>query len=136
MKMDQLISDEEFMTQRSLLASRLAELEGQEIEHAVNADAVLKNIDRICAPMTDLRAAWESVSVEFQRRFQQIALPSGYVFGRVGTAQRGRLFSFLATSNTSKASVVPQMGLCWNQLATEVDLFAAIFREASECATG
>jgi DNA invertase Pin-like site-specific DNA recombinase len=131
MKIDQLISDEEFMAQRSVLASRLAELEGQEIEHAVNADEVLKNIDRICAPMTDLKAAWESVSVEFQRRFQQIALPSGYVFGRVGTAQRGRLFSFLATSSTSYASLVPLTGVCWNQLANEIEAFAALFSESS-----
>ena len=131
MKMDQLISDEEFMAQRSALALRLAEHEGQEVEHAVNADAVLGNIDRICAPMMDLRAAWESVSVEFQRRFQQIALPSGYVFGSVGTAQRGRLFSFLATSNTSKASLVPLTGVCWNQLANEIEMFAALFSESS-----
>lgn len=131
MKMDQLISDEEFMTQRSLLTSRLAELQWQETEHTVNADAVLGNIDRICAPMTDLRVAWESVSVEFQRRFQQLMLPSGYVFGRVGTAQRGRLFSFLATSNTSNASLVPLTGACWNQLAGEIEAFATLFGESS-----
>lgn len=129
MKMDQLISDEEFMAQRSALALLLAELEGQEVEHAVNADAVLGNIDRICAPMMDLRTAWETVSVEFQRRFQQIALPSGYVFGSVGTAQRGRLFSFLATSSTSNASLVPLTGVSWNQLAEEIQNFADVFRE-------
>jgi site-specific DNA recombinase len=132
MKMDQLISDDEFMAQRSLLSARLNELEAQEAEDAVDADAVLGNIDRICEPLRDLRSAWQSVPVEFQRRFQLIALPVGYVFGSVGTAQRGRLFSLLATSGTSKSTLVPLTGLCWNQLANEIEAFAAIFRETSE----
>jgi hypothetical protein len=132
MKMDQLISDDEFVTQRSLLNSRLNELEAQEAEHAVNADAVLGNIDLICAPIRDLGAAWQSLPVEFQRRFQLIALPAGYVYGRVGTAQRGRFFSILAPSGTSKSTLVPLAGLYWNQLADEVEAFAAIFRETSQ----
>jgi site-specific DNA recombinase len=136
MKMDQLINDEEFIAQRSLLASRLVELEAHEEEQAPDAGAVLEKIDDICAPIMDLASAWERIPVEFQRRFQLLILPDGYVFGRVGTAPRGRLLSFFRGSDTAKLTMVPQMGLCWNQLATEVDLFAAIFREASECATG
>ena len=134
MKMDQLITDEEFVAQRSLLTTRLAELEAQDVEHAVNADAVLGNIDRICAPLANLGAAWESLAVEFQRRFQLIALPKGYVFGRVGTAERGRLFSLFATSNTANSHLVPLTGLHWNQLADEIKAFAAIFRETYEIA--
>lgn len=132
MKMDQLISDEEFVGQRSLLASRLAELEAQEIEHAVDTDSVLGNIDQICEPLMDLGAAWKIVPVEFRRRFQLLALPGGYVFGSVGTAQRGRLFSLLAPSDTSKSTLVPLAGQSWNQLAEEIEAFAAIFREVPQ----
>jgi site-specific DNA recombinase len=106
MKMDQLITDEEFAGQRSLLASRIAELEAQGAEHAVDADAVLGNIDRICAPLMDLGAAWKVVPAEFQRRFQLLALPGGYVFGSIGTAQRGRLISLFAPSEASKSTLV------------------------------
>jgi len=127
MKMDQLITDGEFISQRSLLITRLTELEAQDVVHIASADAVLGNIDRICAPLMDLGAAWESLAVEFQRRFQLLTLPNGYVFGRVGTAERGRLFSLLATSNTSKSSVVPLTGLYWNQLADEIAAFASVF---------
>ncbi len=127
MKMDGLITDDEFVAQRSLLMTRRAELEAQEVEHAANAEAVLGNIDRICAPLMDLRATWERFTVEFQRRFQLLTLPKGYVFGRVGTAERGRLFSLLATSSTSKSTLVPLTGLCWNQLAEEIEAFAALF---------
>gem|GEM_PF-699991 len=110
MKMDQLITDEEFVAQRSILVSRQAGLEAQEAEHVVDSDAVLGNIDRICAPLMDLGTAWESVSVEFQRRFQRLALPSGYVFGSVGTAPKGRLFSLLMQPDTSKSTRVPPPG--------------------------
>jgi site-specific DNA recombinase len=127
MKMDQFVNDEEFVAQRAVLLARLAELEGQENDHPANADTVIENIDRICAPLMDLSAAWERVPVENQRRFQLIALPTGYVFGRVGTAQRGRLFTLLATSGTSKSNWVPLTGLCWNQLANEVEMFANMF---------
>jgi site-specific DNA recombinase len=132
MKMDQLITDKEFVAQRALLVTRLTELEAQEVEHTANADAVLGNIDRICAPLMHLGTTWQSLAVEFQRRFQLIALPTGYVCGSVGTAEKGRLFSLLATSNTSKSHLVRLTGLYWNQLAEEVAAFASLFCEASE----
>jgi len=131
MKMDQLISDDEFLAQRSLLNSRLNELEAQEADHAINADAVLGNIDLICAPIRNLGAAWQSLPVEFQRRFQLMALPAGYVFGRVETAQRGRFFSLLARSGTSKSTLVPPVCDSWNQLAFEIQSLAVVFRESS-----
>ena len=136
MKMDQFLTDEEFVAQRSQLMTQLAELEAQDLDCAANADAVLGEIDRICAPLTDLANTWRGLAVEFQRRFQLLVLPQGYVFGNVGTAQKGRLFSLLATSHTAKSSFVPLTGLCWNQLAEEIDAFAAIFRETSESGMG
>jgi len=131
MKMDQLISDEEFMTQRTLLGPRLSELEAHEQGGAAKTEAVLENLERIAAPVANLDQAWISVPVEFQRRFQQLMLPCGYVFGSVGTAQRGRILSFFRHSDPVNAVMVPQMGAGWNQLADEIEAFAAIFREAS-----
>jgi hypothetical protein len=131
MKMNQLLSDEEFMTQRTLLETRLFELETQEQGGAAKTEAVLDNLERIAAPLANLDQAWISVPVEFQRRFQQLMLPSGYAFGNIGTAQRGRILSFFRNSNPVNAVMVPQMGSGWNQLADEIEAFAAIFREAS-----
>ncbi len=131
MKINQLITDEEFTGQRSTLASRLGELEGQQDERAVDADAVIGNIDRICAPLMDLGTAWQSAAVDFQRRFQLLALPVGYMFGRVGTAQRGRLFSLLGPSVGSNSTLVALTGQSWNQLANEIKTFEEIFRECS-----
>lgn len=132
MKMDQLITDEEFIAQRSILTSRLGELEAQQIERSVDADAVLGNLERICTPLMDMGAAWESVAVEFQRRFQLLMLPGGYVFGRVGTAQRGRLLSLFVQSTIRQSTWVPPTGLSWNQLAEEIAALATIFQEVPQ----
>lgn len=132
MKMDQLVTDDEFLAQRAILMSRLGELEAQQIERSVDVDAVLGNIKRICAPLMDLGSAWESVTVEFQRRFQLLMLPDGYVFGRVGTAQRGRFLSLLGQYCTPQSTSVPLTGQSWNQLAEEVAALDAIFRESSQ----
>jgi DNA invertase Pin-like site-specific DNA recombinase len=132
MKMDQLISDEEFATARTNLISRLAELNVQEIKEYTGSHEVLSNIDRICLPLKDLGTVWQSLPVELQRRFQMMVLPTGYVFGRVRTAPRGRLFSLLTSSGTPKSSLVPPTGLCWNQLAEEIEAFATIFGETSD----
>jgi site-specific DNA recombinase len=137
MRMEQLVNDEEFVAQRAVLSTRLAEIDPRKEDSRVaNAEAVLNSLDRICAPLMDLRAWWNRMPVENQRRFQLIALPAGYVFGRVGTAPRGRLFSLLATLSTTKSHGVPPVGLCWNQLAIEVESMVNIFGVASASTRG
>lgn len=96
---------------------------------AVDAEAMLGNIDLICAPLKNLASAWQSMPVEFQRRFQLMALPHGYVFGSVRTAPKGRLFSLLMPSSTSKSNWVPHAGQSWNQLVNDIRQFADMFRE-------
>jgi DNA invertase Pin-like site-specific DNA recombinase len=131
MKMDQLVSDEEFMAQRSILATRLGELESEQAERAIDADSVAASIDAIAAPLMHLDQTWDTVPIEFQRRFQQLLLPVGYAFGSVRTAQKGHLLAFFRGSQPIESHVVPQMGQSWNQLADAIDAFAAIFRETS-----
>ena len=132
MKMEQMITDEEFAAQRSLLAMRLSKLDAGDEDNQANLEDVLNEIDAICEPLTALGSAWENIAIDLQRRFQQIMLPAGYVIGRIGTAQKGRLFTFLDDFNTPKSSLVPPVGLSWNQLAEEIQAFAAIFRESSQ----
>lgn len=136
MKMEQLISDQEFMAQRTVLMSRVQELDAQEVEDPAEPDSVLHEIDEICAQLMDLGSAWTSVSTEMKRRFQLLALPSGFVVGRVATAQRGRLFEVLTGLSTSKTHLVPPTGQSWNQFANEVEAFAAIFRDVPQAIQG
>jgi DNA invertase Pin-like site-specific DNA recombinase len=130
MKMEQLITDDEFRAQRLLLAGSLVELEGDTSKSETKPESVLNDLDTICAPLMRLADAWERVPINFQRRFQHITLPAGYVFGRVGTAPKGRLLSFIESSETTYTSGVPPIGESWNQLAEEIKAFAMIFRES------
>lgn len=127
MKMELLITDEEFLAQRSLLVVRLSELDADCSDVQVNTEDVLNEIDTICEPLMALGSAWGNIRPDLQRRFQQIMLPAGYVVGRIGTAQKGRLLTFLEASDPSKSSLVPLMGQSWNQLVNEIKALAEIF---------
>ena len=130
MKMEQLITDEEFRTQRLLLAGRLAELEGGTSESGAKPESVLNDLDTICGPLMHLADTWEAIPTNFKRRFQHITLPAGYVFGSVGTAQKGRLLSFIESPLPVDTNGVPPVGESWNQLAEELRAFAMILGES------
>jgi len=131
MKMDQLITDQEFVAQRSLLTVRMSELDVSSPEDEPKPQDILKDIEILSGPLIDLGSAWDNMATDFKRRFQHIALPAGYVFGRIGTAQKGRLFSFLEAFDTSKTGLVPLAGQSWNQLAEEISEFAILFGEST-----
>jgi len=131
MKMEQLISDDEFRAQRLLLSNRLAESGGTPRSEA-KPETLLNDLDVISAPLMQLAQAWDGVQADFRLRFQRMVLPAGYAFGRIGTAQTGRLLSFIESSDTTNTNGVPLIGQSWNQLAEEIKAFAAIFREASQ----
>lgn len=132
MKMDQLISDEEFLAQRSILTGRLSALESQGACNAMSPEHAEATLDIITKPALDLGGLWQASSAQTRRRFQQWAFPAGYVYGGIGTAQKGRLFSLFSTSAGSDTSLVHPAGYSWNQLAKEIVEFAAILEESTK----
>lgn len=131
MMIDQLITEREFLVQREILASQMSDAWTGSADDNVEPETVLNSLDAICLPLMDLGGTWDRIRTDLKRRFQQIALPSGYVLGRIGTARKGHLFSLLETFEAPGASLVPLAGQTWNQLAREIQAFAAIFRDAS-----
>jgi DNA invertase Pin-like site-specific DNA recombinase len=129
MKMDRLITDDEFIAQRSSLTARLSQIEVHDAVQTIDGDAIVKNMDLICAPLMDLAFTWQSMPVEFQRRFQLMALPRGYVFGSIGTAPMGRLFSAFVHSDTAKSNLVPHDSQSWNLLVKDIEQIADLFRQ-------
>jgi site-specific DNA recombinase len=132
LKMEQMISDEEFVAERSLLAARLADLEMQLPGEEMDIDEVLGSLDTITRPLMNLGGTWQSLAAELQQRFQRWALPAGYLIGQVGTAQQGCLFSLFGDSGPINPTLVPLSGESWNQLQQEVLEFAAIIGEMNE----
>lgn len=131
LKMDDLLTDDEFKAQRALVSGRIAELEGGIDENGINPiESVLSDLDSLRAPLGDLVALWIDMSIENRKRFQLLSLPRGYVFGRVGTAQRGRLFSLIGTLLPANATLVHPAGDSWNQLANEIEALKMIVTAA------
>jgi hypothetical protein len=110
MKMDQLINNEEFLVQRSILTERLSDLGPRGGRDAMSPEQVAATLDIVTKPALDLGGFWQTASAQIRRRFQQWAFPVGYVYGRIGTAQRGRLFSLFSTSAGTNTSLVLHPG--------------------------
>jgi hypothetical protein len=94
MKMADLISDDEFRRQRLILSERLTADRTGNDNSLADPDSVFRYLDLICKPLTRLADTWKAVPIKFQRRFQHIMLPKGYIVGQVGTASKGHILSF------------------------------------------
>lgn len=130
LKVDRLISDDEFQEQRKVVAERIAPSEPAEEISDAHLDLVLNDLDAVSGYLTNLSDAWKRVTLPFQRRFQQIAIPGGYPVGCVGTAPKGRLLSFLASPLPADTDLVPPVCESWNQLVFEIKALAVVFRES------
>jgi hypothetical protein len=126
MKMDQLLTNDEFLSHKSILTNRLRELDALAVPDQTGADSFEHQLDEICEPLTRLDATWEEISPALKQRFQRLILPAGFAAGRIGTAQTGCLFSTFRRSEDSESTLVPPTGQFWNQLAEEIQAFAAI----------
>lgn len=132
MKMECLISDEEFLRTRTALNAQLGELGGKCEAYPINPEELIGILDQICEPLQNLGKVWQAVAIENRMRFQRWALPTGYVYGRVGTAQRGRLFSLLSSSDVSNSSWVPPGVVTLNQLAEDISTISSILIAAAD----
>ncbi len=130
LKMDDLITDEEFKTQRAKLSLASVAPKSQPSENGSTLDEVMANLDAIRSPLTDLHSFWSSLNVESQQRFQLLTLPVGFVVGRVGTARRGHFFSLFRSSLPAESCLVPPVGESWNQLSEEIGGLAVLLRES------
>lgn len=126
LKLDGLLTDEEFKMQRALFSKRIAELEGEIGGKVPEVDPVLSELDAIRAHLSDLPSFWRSLTIEKRKRFQLLTLPQGYVHGRLGTAQKGRLLSLVGAPKPLNTSLVHPTCESWHQLAEEIRTLAVI----------
>jgi DNA invertase Pin-like site-specific DNA recombinase len=128
MRMEKLITDEEFLAQRLLLTQRRLELQSSGAGTALDEEHVMNQLDEICEPLANLAATWVDISPALKQRFQRLILPAGFVVGRVGTADLGCLFSTFRASEDRESNLVPPTGQFWNQLVEEIQAFAELLR--------
>lgn len=98
----------------------------------MNESAIYSDIERITAPLLALHQTWDQLPIQRQHRFQQLLLPVGYTFGRIGTADIGRLFNTIRASEGLNATAVASDSKFWNQLIEEIRAFSRLLNDDSD----
>jgi hypothetical protein len=131
MRMQNMITDGEFTIQRAMLAKRRSELRNHGAKALYDDESIKRQLDDIYEPLLRAADTWTTLSPVLKQRFQRFVFPAGFVAGRIGTAEMGRLFSTFRRPRGHASTVVPLEGQFWNQFVEEIQVFAAILRESS-----
>jgi DNA invertase Pin-like site-specific DNA recombinase len=131
MKMENLITDDEYRAQRRLLDERVTNMPVDTPIRDRDPARVLGDLDAIRIPLRRLADVWQRPNIEFQRRFQQILLPVGYIYGSIGTAPKAHVLSFFGSSLPANSHEVALEGESWNQLMKEIAELADLLRNSS-----
>jgi len=132
MRAQSLITDEEFTKLKSTIAARQHALVAAAMPMRVDAKHIQADLETIMLPLRDLKRTWQNIPVGFQRRFNHLVVPVGFVIGQSRTAQLGPLFSFLERPDQANSHEVALTGENLNRLYQAIQAFADLFRDLDE----
>jgi site-specific DNA recombinase len=132
MRAQGLITDKEFITLKGKIAERQATLAESAVPARVDAMQIQSDLEAITAPLAELTRTWQSIPVGFQRRFNHMVVPVGFVIGQSRTAETGPLFRVLGDIGGTNSHEVPLTGENLNRLAQAIRAFADLFRDLEE----
>ena len=130
MRTEHLITDDEFLQQKRVFDEKRAALESVQQPDPLSPARLRAALSEVMAPLAQLGDTWGSLPQPLQQRFQQILLPSGFVYGRIGTATLGLLFRVLGSVSDGKSDDAPLAGATWNLFLQEMNGLLRIFEEA------
>jgi hypothetical protein len=136
MRMENLLTTEEFMTQKTRITTRRQDLEAEGEGNPTNEREMGDLIDEICDPIAKLGETWLDIPPPVKQRFQQSVLPKGFVAGRIGTAKMSSLFSTFYGFQDVESTLVHPDSQFWNQIVREMEEFARIIRLAHDKTVG
>lgn len=131
MRMDDLITENEFRTQRKIIETQLDVSAAPLAVRDQDFESALTSLNLVGASLQDLAGYWESSHIEKRKRFQRILLPGGYVVTRIGTAPKAHILSFFEGSLPVNPTEVALEGQTWNQLVNEIRQLAELFQRAA-----
>jgi site-specific DNA recombinase len=132
MRSQQLITDNEFVGLKKKISERRLAIEDVALPERFDAKRVQADLTQILRPLTELRATWNAIPVGFQRRFNHMVVPVGFVIGESRTAELGLLFRALGESDRVNSHEVPLTGENLNRLVQAIQAFAELFGEMRE----
>jgi hypothetical protein len=131
MRAQNLITNEEFLVQKKILADQRMALESQ-AKQSTDLAHVRADLQQILEPLTNLPATWKSLKPANRSRFDRLILPGGFLIGDIRTADLGLLFSLFRASASCVSSDVHPACVPSNRIISEI----AEFREVICGTTG
>ena len=132
MRTDGLVTDREFLAQKSILSERQMALESKPVAERLNADQVRAQLGEITEPLSCLGETWTALLGPFRRRFDRLILPVGFVAGESRTAELGLLFRALGDLADGNSNGVALTGEKSNRLLQEIQAFSELFKDYFE----
>src|SRR5439155_8049357 len=127
-----LVTDREFLAQKSILSERQMVLESKPVAERLTADQVREHLGEITEPLSRLRETWTALPGPFRRRFDRLVLPVGFVAGESRTAELGLLFRALGDLSQGDSNGVDLTGEKSNRLLQEIQEFTDLFNDYFE----
>jgi DNA invertase Pin-like site-specific DNA recombinase len=127
-----LLTDEEFIQQKSAIYERQLDLEDIPLPDRADAREIRGALGEITKPLSALRETWQTMPMPFRRRFNRLVLPGGFVTGETRTAELGLLFRFLGDLGRDESHMVSPAGERLNRIIEEIRAFAELFGFARE----
>src|SRR5262249_5596355 len=114
------ITDQEFPTQRTLVADQRSAVARKDTHQTVDAAEIRKHFHEISLPLVHRRSTWDAMPIQYRRRFERLVLPAGVVIGQVRPGELGGLFSFFRGLVQADSSVVPHACVRSNRIIPEI----------------
>ncbi len=128
MKINQLITAEEFADHKRRIARRRYELEAHGLDNPFDEKHARDLLGEVCGPLMNLNATWLDIPPVLKQRFQVTVLPAGFAVEKIGTAQMSDLFSFFCGLRRPKSTLVAPTFPISHQLIRELEELASVFR--------
>jgi site-specific DNA recombinase len=132
MRAQGLITDGEFTTLKGKIAAQQHALAAAAMPARVDSKRIGADLEEITLPLHNLKRTWQTIPAGFQRRFNYLVVPVGFVVGQSRTAELGPLFSVLEQFDQANSHEVPLTGENLNRLYQAIQAFADLFRDIDE----
>jgi hypothetical protein len=127
MRTQSLITDDEFVRLKVKISERQLALADMAMPERLDIKQVQAELQGITRPLSELKRTWHSIPVGFQRRFNHMVLPVGFVVGESRTAELGGLFRTLGEYPGANSHEVALTGEGLNRITQEIRAFAELF---------
>ena len=131
MRVDKLVSTDEFRSQRDEIRNRLIRARSNELDARVKPLSD-EEISNLVYWMADLGALWRVLPMEKKYSFVNLMFGDGYVFRTIRTTDPSLVFRVFEASGPSLSNVVPLTREKSNEIIVEIRRFLAIVPDKHE----